>query len=129
VGARRILVWGAFAVTPLPALWLVSHHLAWLLAVQVLSGMAWGAYEYATLLTFFERIDARSRTSVLSLYNAANALAMVAGNVAGTLAFGGFATASGNYALVMALSFLARLAAVPFLRQALAAPARRRPGG
>jgi MFS family permease len=122
VGIPRILLLGAIAVTPLPALWLVSHALPWLLAVQVLSGVAWGAYEYATLLTFFERIDARERTSVLSLYNAANAGAMVAGNVVGALAFGGFATPLGDYALVMALSSAARLAAVPFLRHAPLAP-------
>jgi MFS family permease len=122
VGIPRILLLGASAVTPLPALWLVSHALPWLLAVQVLSGLAWGAYEYATLLTFFERIEARERTSVLSLYNAANAGAMVAGNLVGALAFGGFATGAGDYALVMALSAVARLAAVPFLRHAPLAP-------
>jgi hypothetical protein len=122
VGVSRILLLGAIAVTPLPALWLVSHALPWLLAVQVLSGIAWGAYEYATLLTFFERIDARARTSVLSLYNAANAAAMVAGNVVGALAFGGFATSIGDYALVLALSSAARLAALPFLRHAPLTP-------
>jgi MFS family permease len=122
VGIPRILLLGALAVTPLPALWLVSHALPWLLAVQVLSGLAWGAYEYATLLTFFERIDARARTSVLSLYNAANASAMVAGNVVGALAFGGFATSVGDYALVLVLSTALRLAAVPFLRHAPLAP-------
>lgn len=122
VGVPRILLFGAIAVTPLPALWLVSHALPWLLAVQVLSGIAWGAYEYATLLTFFERIDARARTSVLSLFNAANAGAMVAGNVVGALAFGGFAMGAGDYALVMAISSAVRLAAVPFLRHAPLAP-------
>ncbi len=118
VGVRRILFWGAFAVTPLPALWLVSHDVRWLLAVQVLSGAAWGAYEYATLLTFFERIDANSRTSVLSLYNAANAAAMALGNAVGALVFSGFLTSPGDYALVMGLSSLVRVAAVPFLRHA-----------
>jgi MFS family permease len=127
VGVQRILVWGAFAVTPLPALWLVSHDLAWLLAVQVLSGAAWGAYEYATLLTFFEHIDARERTSVLSLYNAANAMAMVGGNVVGAIAFGGFASSVGDYALVMGLSAAARLAAAPFLRHPPRVPAPREP--
>ncbi len=123
VGVRRILVWGAFAVTPLPALWLISHDVRWLLAVQVLSGMAWGAYEYATLLTFFERIDARSRTSVLSLYNAANAGAMALGNAVGALVFSGIVTSAGDYALVMGLSSLVRVAAAPFLRHARSASA------
>jgi hypothetical protein len=40
----------------------------------------------------------------------------------GALAFGGFATPLGDYALVMALSSAARLAAVPFLRHAPLAP-------
>jgi len=123
VGVPRLLLWGAIGVTPLPALWLVSHDFAWLLALQILSGCAWGAYEYATLLTFFERIDARSRTSVLSLYNAANAAAMTLGTLAGVLAFGGAATSVGNYALVMGLSAFARIAAVPFLRHAPPVPA------
>ena len=123
VGVPRILLLGAIAVAPLPALWLVSHEFWWLIAVQILSGLAWGAYEYATLLTFFERIEARFRTSVLSLYNAANAGAMVAGNLVGALAFGGFATSAGEYATVMALSFAARLLALPFLRHAPLAPA------
>ena len=123
VGSPRLLVVGAIAVTPLPALWLVSHDFVWLLVVQVLSGIAWGAYEYATLLTFFERLDARSRTSVLSLYNAANASAMLGGNLVGALAFGAFAASVGDYALVLAISSVARLAAVPFLRQPPRAPA------
>jgi hypothetical protein len=59
---------------------------------------------------------------VLSLYNAANAGAMALGNGVGALVFGGFATGAGDYALVMALSALARVAAVPFLRHAPSAP-------
>jgi MFS family permease len=123
IGVSRILAWGALAVAPLPALWLISHELWWLLLAQVLSGAAWGAYEYATLLTFFERIDARSRASVLSLYNAANAAAMTLGTLLGAVAFGGFAGSAGNYTLVMALSAAARFAAVPFLRHAPETPA------
>jgi hypothetical protein len=123
IGVSRILAWSSLAIAPLPALWLVSHELWWLLLAQVLSGVAWGAYEYATLLTFFERIDARSRASVLSLYNAANAGAMTLGTLLGAVAFGGFAGSAGNYTLVMAVSAVARFAAVPFLRHAPETPA------
>lgn len=115
VGVPRILAWGAFGVVPLPALWLVSHEFAWLIAIQVLSGIAWGAYEYAMLLTFFERIDVRSRASVLSLYNTANAAAMALGSLIGAAAFGGLAHTAGDYVLVMALSAALRLCAAPFL--------------
>jgi hypothetical protein len=117
IGVARILSWGAFGVVPLPALWLVSHEIAWLLALQVLSGVAWGAYEYAMLLSFFERIDARSRASVLSLYNAASSAAMALGSLIGAAAFGGLAATAGDYGVVMALSSALRLCAAPFLRR------------
>ncbi len=116
VGISRMLAWSAFAVVPLPALWLVSHRLGWLFALQVLSGVAWGAFEYATLLTFFERIDARSRASVLTLYNVANAAAMTLGSLVGATAFGAFREPPLAYAAVMALSASLRLGAAPLLR-------------
>ncbi len=122
VGVPRMLAWGAFAVVPLPALWLVSHKIAWLLAVQVLSGVAWGAYEYAMLLSFFERIDVRSRASVLSLYNAANAAAMALGSLIGAAAFGGLVSSPGDYAIVLALSSALRLCAAPLFRSAPSPP-------
>lgn len=60
---------------------------------------------------------------MLSLYNAANAAAMTLGTLLGAAAFGGFAGSAGNYTLVMAVSALARFAAVPFLRHAPETPA------
>jgi MFS family permease len=127
VGVSRILAWSAFAVVPLPALWLVSHHLLWLFALQILSGVAWGAFEYATLLVFFERIDARTRASVLTLYNAANAGAMALGSLLGALAFRASADPVVAYTVVMALSSALRLFAAPLLRHVPGVPAPREP--
>lgn len=124
VGVSRMLGWAAFAVVPLPALWLVSHRLVWLFALQILSGVAWGAFEYATLLVFFERIEARTRASVLTVYNAANAGAMAAGSLLGALAFRASAEPAAAYAVVMTLSSALRLCAAPFLRHV---PAPREP--
>ena len=84
-GSRFVLVAGAIGIIPLPALWLVSDQFAYLLALQLVSGCAWAAVEYASLLSFFEGIDERDRASVLSLFNLANAAALTGGSVIGGL--------------------------------------------
>ena len=53
---------GAIGIVPLPALWLVSDALPYLIAIQVVAGVAWAALEYATQLSFFESLDERDRT-------------------------------------------------------------------
>ena len=78
-GTRVLLGWGAFGIVPLPVLWLVSDHFAYLVALQALSGTAWAALEFATMLSFFEGIADRDRARVLSAFNLANASAVAIG--------------------------------------------------
>jgi MFS family permease len=85
LGVRRLLVAGALGIVPLPALWLVSDSFLYLLALQLCAGTVWAAFELAVLLAFFERIPAERRTQVLSMFNLANALAIVGGSAVGSL--------------------------------------------
>lgn len=107
-GTRPLLWWGALGIVPLPVLWLVSHHFAYLLGLQVFAGLAWAALEFATLLTFFEGIPEHHRASVLSVYNLASAAAIAAGAAVGTQVL---ATSEGSgYLWLFAISSGARLA-------------------
>ena len=116
-GSRFILVAGAIGIVPLPPLWLVSHHFAYLLALQLLSGCAWAAVEYASLLSFFEGIDERDRASVLSFFNLANAAALATGSVLGGTLLRGLGAGEGAYAWLFVASSLARLTMLPLLRR------------
>jgi MFS family permease len=82
-GARRLLWIGGIGIVPVAGLWNASDHVAWLIAVQVISGVAWAAYELATALMFFEVLSERERTAVLTSYNLGNALATVVGSFLG----------------------------------------------
>lgn len=73
-GSHRVMWFGGMGIVPLPILWLGPNDFLYLLAVQLLAGAAWGAVEYATILSFFERIDERIRAAVLTAFNLANAL-------------------------------------------------------
>lgn len=113
-GTRRLLWLGSAGIVPLPLLWLVSDHFAWLLLVQIAAGFAWAAYELAAFLSFFEHIPRRARTSILSVYNLANATAIVAGSCVGGLVLE-LADTNGYY-LLFSLSASARFLSLVLLR-------------
>ncbi|HUG93179.1 MAG TPA: MFS transporter [Planctomycetaceae bacterium] len=114
-GARRLLWLGAVGVVPLPALWLVSDSFWYLLAVQMIGGLAWAAHELAMLLLFFETIPRQERTGVLTVFNFANAAAMAAGTLVGAALLGALGEERGTYLLLFALSAAARTVPLAFL--------------
>jgi predicted MFS family arabinose efflux permease len=123
-GGRRLLWLGSLGILALPSLWLVSQNFVWLMCVQVASGIAWGAYELATLLVFFDDIEERERTSVLSMFNLANALAVVAGAGLGALLFRELGPELPGYAVLFLLSSALRVAGLFGLRRLMRQPRR-----
>jgi MFS family permease len=121
-GTRVLLGWGALAIVPLPVLWLVSHHFLYLVAVQVFSGMAWAALEFAMMLSFFEGIADRDRARVLSAFTLANASAVAIGGLIGSQIFSHMGRGPEAYALLFAFSMAGRLAALWWLRYEMGRP-------
>lgn len=115
-GTRRVLWMGSLCIVPLPALWLVSDHFAWLLVLQLLGGAAWGAFELATLLSFFEQIPLRRRTALLSVFNLANALAIVVGSAIGAVLLDAAGRGTAAYTLLLVGSSVLRGASLLLLR-------------
>jgi len=115
-GTKRLLWIGSLGIVPLPALWLVSNHIAYLAVLQLASGVVWAAFELATLLSFFDQIPADQRTRVLSFYNTAHATAIVVGSAVGGWLLGGGERSLETYALLMLVSTVARALACIGLR-------------
>ncbi len=82
-GPRRMLFWAGIGLAPSPILWIFSDSVQFLLLAQVYAGVVWGAFELSALLLFFETLQVRERTSVLTLYNLANAAAFTLGSLIG----------------------------------------------
>ena len=116
-GAQRLLWIGAIGIIPLAGGWVVSSNYWWLLSLQLLAGAAWGAYELALVLLFFETIPEAERTSLLTLYNLANSIALAAGSLigAGLLKWVGISVE--GYLAVFAASTLLRLLTMLLLRR------------
>ncbi len=114
-GARSALWLGGVGIVPLPLLWLVSHDFYYLLALQLFAGVAWGAIELATTLSFFEGIPESDRTSVLSAFNLANAAAIAVGALAGAQLFTWVDGSAAGYAWLFAVSSAGRLLTLALL--------------
>jgi MFS family permease len=114
-GARALLVLGGIGIVPLSSLWVISDWYPYLLAVQVVAGTSWAAWELATFLLFFETIRAEERTSVLTLFNLASAIAMAAGAVVGGTILHRIGTVQSSYWILFLISSGLRLATLPLL--------------
>jgi MFS family permease len=86
--------------------------------VQLISGLAWAAYELAMLLMFFEAIPRQDRASVLTFYNFGNAAALVVGGLIGAAILQLGSESHTAYLVLFGTSSLARLCTVWLLRGA-----------
>ncbi len=116
-GAGRLLRYGASMIIPLPLCWLVSDNFAYLLLIQICSGIAWATVELGTLLVFFEGLEREIRTSVLTLFNVANSAAMASGALLGGVLFHAMGEGTSAYYALFVASSLARLISLPLLRR------------
>ena len=115
IGARSLLWIGGIGIVPLSAVWIVSQNFAWLLLIQVVGGVVWGAYELAFFLLFFESIAEEERTSVLTIYNLLNTAAWVGGSLIGGMILISYEASFNGYLVVFGLSSVGRLAALLLL--------------
>jgi MFS family permease len=141
-GARRLLWIGGTSIVPVAGLWIfadlfepwhtsfhvnlgfstltcpVSAELIYIGLVQLISGLAWAAYELAMLLMFFEAIPRQDRASVLTFYNFGNAAALVVGGLIGAMILQLGSETHTAYLVLFGCSSLARLSTVLLLRKA-----------
>ena len=117
-GARRVLWLAGLGILPLSALWLVSSSVVYLFFVQLVAGAVWAAYELATFLLLFETIDEEERTSVLTTFNLANAIATVGGSALGGFLLSMMGTDRAAYLSIFAISSGARVLTLFLLARA-----------
>jgi MFS family permease len=117
-GVRRLLWIGGVTITPVSALWLLSDSFAYLVTVQVFSGIAWAAYELAMLLVFVDTIPAKHRIRVLTIYNLANAVAIFVGSMTGGAILALLGETHQAYMTLFALSGVGRLVSLGALARA-----------
>ncbi len=117
--SAKTLLWvGSIGLVPLPSLWIVSSHYAWLLLVQTISGVMWAAYELGFFLLFFEVLPKNRRVRMLTVYNFANSSAIFVGASIGATVLWLGGTGASSYWTLFGLSSIGRLIALGILASA-----------
>lgn len=114
-GAGWLLTVGGTAIVPLPALWIVSQDIYWLIFIQTINGVMWAAYELGLFLMFFEALPVQNRVKMLTLYNFANTSAWCIGAMAGACLLSYWGTTVNAYYGLFALSTTGRIFALAYL--------------
>jgi hypothetical protein len=78
-----ILTLGTAGVSTSPLLWAISQEFWWVLSIEFLSGCYWAGFELATILLYYQKIEDRHRTSVMSYVTFLNVTGMVTGSLIG----------------------------------------------
>jgi MFS family permease len=115
-GVRRLLWIGGVGIMPCSGLWLYADAYWQLVAVQFFAGAVWAAYELAMFLLFFEAAPRGERTSILTLFNLGNAVALVIGALAGGAILKLLGESREAYLVLFAVSSFARAATLVCLK-------------
>lgn len=83
LGNRRVMRICSIIISVLPALWLVSHEVYFLIGIQVLAGFFWGGFNLCSSNFIYESAIPEKRTRCISYFNTINGLAICLGNLLG----------------------------------------------
>lgn len=109
-GTKKVFFWGVLGVSPLPALWVLSDQLWFVISLQALSGVFWGFFEVALSVTFFSQIKPRQKIIALTAYNFFNASAIILGSLIGGQIIKDLDASPTSYALIFVGGALLRCA-------------------
>ncbi len=117
VGTRKLLFIGSLGIVPVSGLWVVSTSFSYIVALQILTGVMFAAYELATTMVMIEGVVEEERTSVLTTYNLATALVSVVGSLLGAAMLRWAGASVAVYMAMFVASSVARGWAVLLLRR------------
>ncbi len=119
-GNKKVLKVTAFGIATLPALWLVSGHIAWACVLQVWSGIAWSGFNQSVSNFLFDAVSPPKRARCTAYMQLLMNLGVLVGGVAGAFAIKampvdlGFATLPYPFWGLLILSCLFRFATLLF---------------
>lgn len=124
-GARTLLIVGGVGIVPIGAMWAASDAYAWIVGVQLYSGMVWACWELGLWLLVLERFRDDERTSLMGYYFLLNQVSMAVGALVGGWALAALGKDTDAYQTIFVASTVARLVTLGMLM--LVVLERRRP--
>lgn len=125
-GNKKILMICGIIVSIVPALWLVSYSVYYLVFVQIISGFAWAGFNLAAFNFLFDNVKPENRTKCVAYQNVLFGLCVFLGTTIGGLLTKIVPTPAfliSNIEILFVVSTIARLAAsivyLPRIKEAM----------
>lgn len=83
IGNREIIRICSLIVSILPAFWLISRNVYFLIGIQILAGIFWAGFNLCSSNFIYDSVIPEKRTRCISYFNTFNGIAICAGNLLG----------------------------------------------
>ncbi len=83
LGNRRVIGICSLVISVLPALWLLSRNVYFLIGIQISAGLFWAGFNLCSSNFIYDSVIPEKRTRCISYFNTFNGLAVCAGNLLG----------------------------------------------
>jgi MFS family permease len=114
---NTILLLATLGIATTPLLWAISQKFWWIVLIEFTSGCYWAGFELSTILLYYQKIDDRERTSVITYITFLNTTGMVLGSLLGALFMKILPVSWDHYLTLFALSTFLRITLVIFAPQ------------
>jgi hypothetical protein len=82
---NQLLVVSAIGITTSPLWWALTENYWAILVIEFLSGCYWAGFELSTILLYYQKIDDRERTSIITYITFLSTAGMLIGSMLGAL--------------------------------------------
>jgi predicted MFS family arabinose efflux permease len=114
---NTILLFATIGISTSPILWTISQKFLWIVLVEFISGCYWAGFELSTILLYYQKIEDKERTSVITYITFLNTTGMICGSLLGALFMQILPTSWDAFLTLFALSTFLRLSVVVFAPQ------------
>ena len=111
---NKLLIFATIGITTSPLWWSLTQNYWLIMVIEFLSGCYWAAFELSTILLYYQKIDDRERTSIITYITFLNTTGMVIGSMLGAWFMKSLPTGWNQYLVLFAASTFLRLLVITF---------------
>lgn len=111
---NKLLILSTVGIATSPLLWALTQKYWLIIGIEFLSGCYWAAFELSTILLYYQKIDDRERTSVITYITFLNTTGMVIGSMLGAWFMKSLPIGWDHYLVLFAASTFIRVMVIIF---------------
>ncbi len=111
---NKLLILSTMGVATSPLWWALTENYWLIILIEFLSGCYWAAFELSTILLYYQKIDDRERTSIITYITVLNTTGMVIGSSLGALFMRYLPAEWNQYLVLFAASTCLRIVVIAF---------------